>query len=44
VVELFGNRKKVNYLNISDEDALKGMKDVSTDGWTISSIIELFGT
>jgi hypothetical protein len=35
VVQFFGNRKKVNYLNISDEDARKGMKDMDTDWWTI---------
>ncbi|MFL6395597.1 MAG: hypothetical protein ACJ706_00355, partial [Nitrososphaeraceae archaeon] len=35
--------KKVNYVNISDEDARKGMKDMSADEWTINSMIELFG-
>jgi uncharacterized protein YbjT (DUF2867 family) len=35
--------KKVNYLNISDEDARKGMKDMGADEWTINSMIELFG-
>jgi len=35
--------KKVNYVNISDEDARKGMKDMGTDEWTINSMIELFG-
>jgi uncharacterized protein YbjT (DUF2867 family) len=35
--------KKVNYVNISDEDARKGMKDMGADEWTISSMIELFG-
>jgi uncharacterized protein YbjT (DUF2867 family) len=35
--------KKVNYVNISDEDARKGMKDIGTDDWTINSMIELFG-
>jgi len=34
--------KKVNYVNISDEDARKGMKDMGMDEWTINSIIELF--
>ena len=35
--------KKVNYVNISDEDARKGMKDMDADEWTINSMIELFG-
>lgn len=35
--------KKVNYVNISDEDARKGMKDMGADEWTINSMIELFG-
>ena len=35
--------KKVNYVNISDEDARKGMKDVGADEWTINSMTELFG-
>ena len=35
--------KKVNYVNISDEDARKGMKDMGIDEWTINSMIELFG-
>lgn len=35
--------KKVNYVNISDEDARKGMKDMGMDEWTINSMIELFG-
>jgi uncharacterized protein YbjT (DUF2867 family) len=34
--------KKVNYVNISDEDARKGMKDMGMDEWTINSILELF--
>jgi uncharacterized protein YbjT (DUF2867 family) len=34
--------KKVNYVNVSDEDARKGMKDMSMDEWTINSMIELF--
>jgi len=36
--------KKVNYVNISDEDARKGMKDMGADEWTINSMVELFGT
>src|ERR687885_1471329 len=36
--------KKVNYVNISDEDTRKGMKDMGADEWTISSMVELFGT
>ena len=35
--------KKVNYVNVSDEDARKGMKDMGADHWTINSMIELFG-
>jgi uncharacterized protein YbjT (DUF2867 family) len=35
--------KKVNYVNISDEDARKGMRDMGADEWTINSMIELFG-
>jgi uncharacterized protein YbjT (DUF2867 family) len=34
--------KKVNYVNVSDEDARKGMKDIGMDEWTINSMIELF--
>jgi uncharacterized protein YbjT (DUF2867 family) len=34
--------KKINYVNISDEDARKGMKDIGMDEWTIKSMIELF--
>src|ERR687885_406341 len=36
--------KKVNYVNISDIDTRKGMKDMGADEWTISSMVELFGT
>ena len=35
--------KKVNYVNISDDDARKGMKEMGADEWTINSMIELFG-
>jgi uncharacterized protein YbjT (DUF2867 family) len=38
-----GLGKKVNYVNISDEDARKGMRDMGADEWTINSMIELFG-
>ena len=34
--------KKVNYVNVSDEDARKGMKDMGLDEWTINSIVALF--
>jgi uncharacterized protein YbjT (DUF2867 family) len=34
--------KKVNYVNVSDEDARKGMKDMGMDEWFINSMIELF--
>ena len=35
--------KKVNYVNVSDEDARKGMKDMGADYWQISCLIEIFG-
>jgi uncharacterized protein YbjT (DUF2867 family) len=34
--------KKINYVNVTDQDAHKGMKDMSMDEWTIKSMIELF--
>jgi uncharacterized protein YbjT (DUF2867 family) len=34
--------KKVNYVNVSDEDARKGMEDMGVDEWTINSMTELF--
>jgi uncharacterized protein YbjT (DUF2867 family) len=34
--------KKVSYVNVSDEDASKGMKDIGMDEWTVNSMIELF--
>jgi uncharacterized protein YbjT (DUF2867 family) len=34
--------KKIKYVNISDDDARKGMKDAGMDEWTINSMIELF--
>jgi uncharacterized protein YbjT (DUF2867 family) len=34
--------KKINYVNVTDQDARKGMKDMSMDEWTIKSMIELF--
>jgi uncharacterized protein YbjT (DUF2867 family) len=34
--------KKVNYVNISDEDARRGMKEAGADDWTINSTIEYF--
>jgi uncharacterized protein YbjT (DUF2867 family) len=34
--------KKVNYVNVSDEDARKGMKEMGMDEWFINSMIELF--
>jgi uncharacterized protein YbjT (DUF2867 family) len=34
--------KKVNYVNVSDEQARKSMKDAGADEWTINSMIELF--
>jgi len=35
--------KKVNYVNVSDEDARKGMKDMGADDWQITCMIEIFG-
>jgi uncharacterized protein YbjT (DUF2867 family) len=34
--------KKVNYVNVSEEDARKGMKDMGMDEYTINITIELF--
>ena len=34
--------KKVNYVNISDGDARKRMKDMGVDDWTINSTMEYF--
>jgi len=34
--------KKINYVNVTDQDARNGMKDMSMDEWTIKSMIELF--
>jgi uncharacterized protein YbjT (DUF2867 family) len=34
--------KKINYVDISNEDARKGMKDTGVDDWTINSMMELF--
>ena len=34
--------KKINYVNVTDQDARKGMKDMGMDEWIINSIIELF--
>ena len=33
--------KKINYVNVTDQDARNGMKDMSMDEWTIKSMIEL---
>ena len=35
--------KKISYVNISDEQGRKGMKEAGSDEWTINSMIELFG-
>ena len=35
--------KKINYVNISNEDVRKGMKDMGADEWAINSMIEWFG-
>ena len=34
--------KEIKYVNIPDEDARKGMKDMCMDGWSANSMIELF--
>ena len=34
--------KKITYLNVSNEDARKGMKEMGMDEWFINSMIELF--
>jgi uncharacterized protein YbjT (DUF2867 family) len=34
--------KKINYVNVTDQDARNGMKDMNMDEWTIKSMIELF--
>jgi len=34
--------KNVDYVNVSDEDARKGMQDMGMDVWTINSMVELF--
>ncbi len=35
-------RKKISYVNISEDDARKGMKDTGADDWTINYMMELF--
>ena len=35
-------RKKISYVNISEDDARKGMKDTGLDDWTINYMMELF--
>lgn len=34
--------KEIKYVNIPDEDARKGMKDMGMDDWSANSMIELF--
>jgi uncharacterized protein YbjT (DUF2867 family) len=34
--------KKISYVDISEDDARKGMKDTGSDEWTINYMIELF--
>jgi uncharacterized protein YbjT (DUF2867 family) len=34
--------KKISYVDISEDDARKGMKDSGSDEWTINYMIELF--
>jgi len=34
--------KNPNYVNVSDEDFRKGMKDMGMDDWAINTNIELF--
>ena len=35
-------RKKISYVNISEDDARKGMKETGGDDWTINYMMELF--
>jgi uncharacterized protein YbjT (DUF2867 family) len=35
-------RKKISYVNITEDDARKGMKDTGGDDWTINYMMELF--
>ena len=35
-------RKKISYVNISEDDSRKGMKDTGGDDWTINYMMELF--
>jgi uncharacterized protein YbjT (DUF2867 family) len=35
-------RKKISYVNISEDDARKGMKETGWDDWTIDYMMELF--
>jgi uncharacterized protein YbjT (DUF2867 family) len=35
-------RKKISYVNISEDDARKGMKETDWDDWTINYMMELF--
>jgi uncharacterized protein YbjT (DUF2867 family) len=35
-------RKKISYVNITQDDARKGMKDIGMDDWFINSLIELY--
>jgi uncharacterized protein YbjT (DUF2867 family) len=37
-----GLGKEIKYVNIPDEDARKGMKDMGMDDWSANSLIELF--
>ena len=34
--------KKISYVNITQDDARKGMKDIGMDDWFINSLIELY--
>jgi hypothetical protein len=34
--------KKLSYVNITQDDARKGMKDIGMDDWFINSLIELY--
>jgi uncharacterized protein YbjT (DUF2867 family) len=36
--------KKINYINISDEDARKSMKGIGMEGWLVDAMIELYTT
>jgi uncharacterized protein YbjT (DUF2867 family) len=44
VAEILSNEvgKKISYVDISEDDARKGMKQIGADDWSIDIMIELF--